>query len=61
MRSKYDRAESLADIIENADRIERYLAGMDRNTFAGNDLVRDAIERCLERVCEAAHRLVGAG
>ena len=57
MRSKYDPAESLADIIENADRIESYLAGMDRDTFAGNGLVRDAIERCLERVCEAAHRL----
>jgi uncharacterized protein with HEPN domain len=37
--------------------IEGYLSGMDRNAFAGNGLVRDAIERCLERVCEAAHRL----
>jgi len=44
-------------MIENAERIERYLAGVDRATFAGNGLLRDAVERCLERVCEAAHRL----
>jgi uncharacterized protein with HEPN domain len=47
----------LADIIENTERIERYLHGMDRATFASSDMTRDAVERCLERVCEAAHRL----
>ena len=57
MPSKHDPADTLADIIENAERIESYLAGMDRDTFAGSGLVRDAIERCLERVCEASHRL----
>jgi uncharacterized protein with HEPN domain len=57
MHSKHDPTDSLADIIENAERIEGYLSGMDRSAFAGNGLVRDAIERCLERVCEAAHRL----
>ncbi|MGE4049280.1 MAG: DUF86 domain-containing protein [Acetobacteraceae bacterium] len=57
MRSKHDPADALADIIENADRIETYLTGMDRTAFAANGLVRDAVERCLERVCEAAHRL----
>jgi uncharacterized protein with HEPN domain len=30
---------------------------MDRAAFAGNGLTRDAVERCMERVCEAAHRL----
>jgi uncharacterized protein with HEPN domain len=30
---------------------------MDRASFAGNGLTRDAVERCMERVCEAAHRL----
>jgi hypothetical protein len=30
---------------------------MDRAAFAGNGLTRDAAERCMERVCEAAHRL----
>jgi len=55
--SRHGPADSLADIIENAERIERYLAGMDRAAFASNGLVRDAVERCMERVCEAAHRL----
>jgi uncharacterized protein with HEPN domain len=49
----------LADLIENAARIETDLAGMDRLALAANGLVRDAVERCLERVCEAAHRLGG--
>jgi len=55
--SKHDPADSLADIIENARRIEGYIVGMDRTAFAGDGLVRDAVERCVERVCEAAHRL----
>lgn len=57
MPSRHDPADSLADIVENAERIERYLAGMDRTAFASSGLTRDAVERCLERVCEAAHRL----
>jgi uncharacterized protein with HEPN domain len=55
--SRHDPANSLADIIENAERIERYLMGTDRDAFAASGLTRDAVERCLERVCEAAHRL----
>ena len=57
MPSKGDPADSLTDIIENVERIERYLLGMDRDHFEGNGLARDAVERCIERVCEAAHRL----
>jgi uncharacterized protein with HEPN domain len=45
----------LADIIENAEPIKSYLAGMGRESFGRDGLVRDAVERCLERVCEAAH------
>jgi len=45
--SRHDPAESLIDIIENAERIESYLTGKDRDTFAANGLVRDAVERCL--------------
>jgi uncharacterized protein with HEPN domain len=55
--SKYDPAGSLADIIENAERVEIYLAGMDRQAFERDGKTRDAVERCLERICEAAHRL----
>jgi uncharacterized protein with HEPN domain len=57
MPSRHDPADSLADIIENADRIEGYVAGMERADFERNGLVRDAVERCLERICEAAYRL----
>lgn len=45
------------DIIESSERIARYIAGLDQQAFELNGLVRDAVERCLERLCEAAHRL----
>lgn len=57
MPSKYDPADSLADIIENAERIKTYLVGMDRQAFERDGKTRDAVERCLERISEAAHRL----
>jgi uncharacterized protein with HEPN domain len=47
----------MADIIENAERVEGYVAGMDRSAFERDGRTRDAVERCLERICEAAHRL----
>ncbi len=57
MPSRHDPATSIADIIENAERVEDYVAGMDRRTFEQDGRTRDAVERCLERICEAAHRL----
>ena len=53
MPSKYDAADCLADIVENAARIESYIEGLDQTDFELNGLVRDAVER----ICEAAHRL----
>jgi uncharacterized protein with HEPN domain len=53
----YDAADCVADIIDNAGRIERYLGGIDRAGFEADGLLRDAVERCVERVCEAVHRL----
>jgi uncharacterized protein with HEPN domain len=47
----------VTDIIENAERVASYLTGMDRRTFEQDGRTRDAVERCLERICEAAHRL----
>jgi Protein of unknown function DUF86 len=47
----------LADILENLERIEGYVAGLDREAFGGDTLRRDAVERCLERICKAAFRL----
>ena len=53
----YDAADCLADIIDNAGRIERYLTGIHRAGFEADGLTRDAIERCVERICEAVYRL----
>ena len=38
-------------------RIEGYTAGLDLSALQQDGLRRHAIERCLERICEAAHRL----
>ena len=57
MPSENDLAGSIFDIIENAERIERYIAGLDRQSFEKDERTRDAVERCLEPICEAAHRL----
>jgi uncharacterized protein with HEPN domain len=55
--SRHDPADCLDDIIENGERIEHYLAAMSRDALDADGLKRDAIERCLERICEAAFRL----
>ncbi len=57
MPSDYDPIDSLLDIIENTERIARYIAGLDRVAFEHDGLIRDAVERCLGHLCEAAHRL----
>lgn len=48
MAFKHDPADPLADIIDNAERIEGYIAGMDQAGFERNGLTRDAVERCVE-------------
>jgi uncharacterized protein with HEPN domain len=55
--SRHNPADCLADIIENAERIEQYLCNIDRTAFEKDGLKRDAVERCIERVCEAVYRL----
>jgi len=42
---------------ENIERIAGYIAGMDCDAFQRDGRTRDAVERCLERICEAAFRL----
>ncbi|MBV9537304.1 MAG: DUF86 domain-containing protein [Acidisphaera sp.] len=54
---RHDPVDCLTDIIENAERIARYLEGMDRIAFKTDERTRDAVERCVERVCEAVYRL----
>lgn len=52
-----DPTRRLADILANIERIRRYTSGMTAARFAGDDKTRDAVERCLERIAEAARKL----
>jgi uncharacterized protein with HEPN domain len=48
--------ERLGDIITNIDRIRAHLQGMTPGVEL-DDKTRDAVERCLERISEAAKKL----
>ena len=50
-------AEWFGHIRENAERIETYLGTKSYDEFVSDELSHDAIERCLERICEASRRL----
>lgn len=54
MRSRHDPADCLRDILANIDRIEPYVGGLGQRDLETNGHTRDAVERCLERICEAA-------
>jgi len=47
----------LQDIIDNVKSIQRYIAGMDVAEFEADARTNDAVERCLERISEAASKL----
>jgi uncharacterized protein with HEPN domain len=55
--SRHNPRDAFADILENIARIEGYVVGLDHGTFGTDALRRDAVERCLERICEASVRL----
>lgn len=50
-------AVRLQDIVENARAILGYTEGLSAEAFGQNRLVYDAVERCLERISEAAAKL----
>lgn len=50
-------AHRLTDIVENARAIERYCEGLDLEGLRADPKTRDAVERCLERISEAAAKL----
>lgn len=56
MPSRRPRAR-FQDIIFNVEAIRRYTKGLKKQTFVKDDLVVDAVERCLSRVSEAAKKL----
>jgi uncharacterized protein with HEPN domain len=47
----------LHDIIENIERIESYMSGLDRDSFAKDLRTVDAVERCLQRITEAVIKI----
>ena len=61
MSFEHEVVDCRSDIAENAERIRAYVAGVDRAAFEQDGRTRDAVERCLERICEAAARLGARG
>ena len=49
--------QRLDDIVDNADAIASYLAGLTFDQFAGDRKTVDATERCIERAIEASIQL----
>lgn len=53
-----DPLSRFEDIVRNIERIERYTEGIhSEDSFEENQLVYDAVERCLQRISEAATKL----
>lgn len=53
-----DPVQRFEDILANIARIEKHTVGIDdETTFEENPTVYDAVERCLERISEAAKKL----
>jgi uncharacterized protein with HEPN domain len=48
----------LRDIMEWAARIDRYVEGLDFESFAADTLTQDAVIRCLEVIGEASARIL---
>lgn len=55
--SKRDVRLFLRDMLEASAKIERYTAGLDFDSFAGNDMAVDAVVRNLEIIGEAARHI----
>ena len=49
--------DRLRDIVAYCERIERHTAGMDFAAYSRDEKTRDAVERCLQRISEAAYKL----
>jgi uncharacterized protein with HEPN domain len=51
----------LSHIVENAERIAAYLHGLDEAAYGSDLKTQDAVERCLQRIAEAANRISKLG
>jgi uncharacterized protein with HEPN domain len=47
----------LAQMLDNIERIRLWTSGHTLETYRANLMLRDAVERCLERISEASRRL----
>jgi len=52
-----DRGRRLRDILANIGRIRRHTSGMTGVQFLSDEKTQDAVERCLERISEAARKI----
>jgi uncharacterized protein with HEPN domain len=52
-----DPIQRFADIVENIILIEEFTRGMDLNAYQEDPKTRNATERCMERISEAAKKL----
>ena len=52
-----DPIQRFADILENIILIEEFTRGMDLNAYQEDLKTRNATERCMERISEAAKKL----
>jgi uncharacterized protein with HEPN domain len=50
-------ASRLEQLLANIARIRRHLRGVTAERFAADERTQDAVERCLQRICEAARRI----
>jgi len=55
--SSSDPERRLRDILDNISRVRSYIRGMTPQQLVSDPKTQDAVERCLERICEAARRL----
>jgi uncharacterized protein with HEPN domain len=49
--------DRLGDVIDNCDRIARHVRGMSQERYIPDEKTVDAVERCLQRISEAAQKL----
>ena len=50
-------AQRINDILKNIASVEEYTKELSGSTFSSNRMAVDAVERCLERIAEAARKL----
>jgi uncharacterized protein with HEPN domain len=55
--SSSDVQRRLRDILDNISRIRSYMQGIAAPQLVADHKTQDAVERCLERICEAARKL----